>query len=457
MKQKRDKAAVDPVLVASARRVLDELTAEMAQVQHELSGPRLAWRGAQDRASNACMTLDVARLKVIAWRPPTATEVAALDAARRKFLDVAGPLLERERILKTAIREAEIELEAAKKGRAKAPKTTTETPENDLAKVAPLRNFTGAPVAQNLRHCSKSAPHSMGGDSLAQKRATVTRAVAQSQPVPPPPCNGAGGGLSGNTHMEEGSEIELVGFYGSAAAWHQDQVSENIRDAGEGGPIHTKGREAVCRPDMEIRRWPHGDIGAARNDGELEMKPYRQKKHDRLITPGASANEIAADFAAAPFDHAMREAEKTWGIDRLPELVSPDLAAKFGKAMAVLNDALDRGDPEAAAAAAANGVKGIQALDAAARAAGHQPLKADFMEFDLDGFHFVVVRDAAEWPAAAAERPTAAIFTLREVGNALKHYGASVAAVKAAFPGAEVTAIRQPSKLAEELEDNIPW
>lgn len=36
------------------------------------------------------------------------------------------------------------------------------------------------------------------------------------------------------------------------------------------------------------------------------MKPFRQNKHDRLLTPGASAKEIAADFAAAPFDKAMR-------------------------------------------------------------------------------------------------------------------------------------------------------
>lgn len=187
------------------------------------------------------------------------------------------------------------------------------------------------------------------------------------------------------------------------------------------------------------------------------MKPFRQKKHDRLITPGASSAEIAADFAAAPFDKAMRDAERTWGIDRLPELVSPDLAAKFGRAMAILNEALDSGDADKAAAAAQNCVKGIAAMDAAARAAGHQPLNPDFWEYDLDGFRFVVIREAAEWPAVAAQRPGWSIYSLREVANALQHYGASVAAVKAAFPGAEVTAIRKPTALEESLEDQIPY
>lgn len=187
------------------------------------------------------------------------------------------------------------------------------------------------------------------------------------------------------------------------------------------------------------------------------MKPFRHKKHDRLITPGASSAEIAADFAAAPFDKAMRDAERTWGIDRLPELVAPEMAAKFGRAVALLNEALDSADADKAAAAAANCVKGIAAMDAAARAAGHQPANPAFWEYDLDGFRFVLIQDAAEWPAAAAQRPGWTIYTLREVANALKAYGASVAAVKAAFPGAQVTAVRPRTDLEEELDDIIPF
>ena len=187
------------------------------------------------------------------------------------------------------------------------------------------------------------------------------------------------------------------------------------------------------------------------------MKPFRQNKHDRLITPGASSAEIAADFAAAPFDKAMRDAERVWGIDRLPELVAPEMAAKFGRAVALLNEALDSGDADKAAAAAANCVKGIAAMDAAARAAGHQPINPDFWEYDLDGFRFVVIRETAEWPAVAAQRPGWSIYSLREVANALKAYGQHVVAVKDAFPGAEVVAVRTRTENEDLLEDEIPW
>lgn len=187
------------------------------------------------------------------------------------------------------------------------------------------------------------------------------------------------------------------------------------------------------------------------------MTPFRQRKHDRLITPGASANEIAADFAAAPFDKAMRDAERVWGIERLPELVAPATAAKFGKAMAVLNEALASGNSDAAAAAAANCVKGITVMEAEARAAGHQQINPDFWEYDLDGFRFLVIRDMAEWPAAAEQRPGMTIYSLREVANALQHYGGMVAAVKDAFPGAQVAAVRKPTPLEAELEDQLPF
>jgi hypothetical protein len=189
------------------------------------------------------------------------------------------------------------------------------------------------------------------------------------------------------------------------------------------------------------------------------MTPFRQRKHDRLITPGASANEIAADFAAAPFDKAMRDAERTWGIERLPELVAPATAAKFGKAMAVLNDALTNGSADAAAAAALNCVKGIAVMEAEARAAGHQPISPDAWECEYEGHRFLLIRDSAEWPAVAAQRPGMAIYSLREVAVALHAHKNALGAVKAAFPGAELSAIRKPapSPLSEELEDEIPW
>jgi hypothetical protein len=38
--------------------------------------------------------------------------------------------------------------------------------------------------------------------------------------------------------------------------------------------------------------------------------------------------------------------DKKWGVDRLVELVSPDMAERYGAAMAKLNAAIDARDPE---------------------------------------------------------------------------------------------------------------
>jgi hypothetical protein len=188
------------------------------------------------------------------------------------------------------------------------------------------------------------------------------------------------------------------------------------------------------------------------------MKPQRQHKHDRLVTPGGSSAEIACDHAVAPFDRVCRDAERTWGIDRLPELVPPDMAARFGKAMGVLNAAINADDPDATTAAAANCIRGLQAMDAAARAAGHQPIAPEAWEFEIDGKPCALLRDDRAWPAYAAQRPGVRVYSLREVSLALAAYGQTVAAVKDALPGAAVSAVRPaPSALELELEDELPW
>ncbi len=78
----------------------------------------------------------------------------------------------------------------------------------------------------------------------------------------------------------------------------------------------------------------------------MAQRPTRQKKDDRILHRGATANEIRADLSLAPFDKAVREMDKRWGVDRLPELVSVESAAKWGKAVAGLNGAIDAQDPD---------------------------------------------------------------------------------------------------------------
>jgi hypothetical protein len=67
-------------------------------------------------------------------------------------------------------------------------------------------------------------------------------------------------------------------------------------------------------------------------------KPSRQKLEDRLISPlDASLNEVACDLALGGLDRMAREMDRKWVVDRLPDLVSPEMAAKYGSAMGRLN------------------------------------------------------------------------------------------------------------------------
>jgi hypothetical protein len=183
-------------------------------------------------------------------------------------------------------------------------------------------------------------------------------------------------------------------------------------------------------------------------------KPKRIHKDDRLLHRGASDEEVRCDMALGPFDRAAREADLRWGVDRLPELVGPETAAKWGAAIAKLNAAIDARDPATVTARVSACLRGFATMDAEATAAGHKPIIPDAWEFAIAGAPCAVIRDEAAWPAYAAQRPGVRIYTFREVANALSAYGETVAAIKDAFPGAT---IKTPSPLAAELDDEIPY
>ncbi len=185
-------------------------------------------------------------------------------------------------------------------------------------------------------------------------------------------------------------------------------------------------------------------------------RPPRHQKHDRLIHSGASANDVKADFAIGPFDAEARRMDARWGVNRLPDLVSPATNQRWAQAMVNLNSAIHSADPELTAARVAACLRGFAAMDAEATAAGHQPVTPEAWEFEIDGKVCALLRDDAAWPAYHAQRPGVRVYTIREVVNALAAYGQTVAAVKDSFPGAQVTAIRK-TELETELDDEIPF
>lgn len=181
------------------------------------------------------------------------------------------------------------------------------------------------------------------------------------------------------------------------------------------------------------------------------------RRRDPLVHPGATSEEMQIGSALAPFDRAVRETEVKWGIDRLPELVSPESAAKWGSAVGKLNAAINSCDVQEVTARVGVCLRGLAALDAEARAAGHQPITPDAWEVVVDGVTCAILRDDAAWPAFAELRPGVRVYSLREVANALAAYGQTVAAVKDAFPGARVTAVRERTALEQELNDEVPF
>ncbi len=187
----------------------------------------------------------------------------------------------------------------------------------------------------------------------------------------------------------------------------------------------------------------------------MAQRPMRKKKDDRILTKGATAEEIRADLSLAPFDHAAREMDKKWGVDRLPELVSVESAAKWGKALAGLNGAIDAKDADKVKFWVEVCLRGMQAMDAEATAAGVPLSDPMIWEHEYEGVVYGIIEDGREWPAAYAKRPGIAIHTMREVAVALhEHRNGLVNAVKLAFPGAEVKAVR---RRPQDLEDDFDF
>lgn len=187
----------------------------------------------------------------------------------------------------------------------------------------------------------------------------------------------------------------------------------------------------------------------------MAQRPTRQKKDDRILHKGATANAIRADLSLAPFDAAVREMDKRWGVDRLPELVSVESAEKWGKAMAGLNGAIDAQDPDKVKFWVEVCLRGLDAMDAEAVSLGRPVSDPMIWEHEYEGTVYGIIEDGREWPAAYAKRPGIAIHSMREVAIALHaHRNGLVDAVKLAFPGAEVKAVRRPKT---DLEDDIDF
>jgi hypothetical protein len=95
-----------------------------------------------------------------------------------------------------------------------------------------------------------------------------------------------------------------------------------------------------------------------------------------------------------------------------------------------------------------------RAVDRAATEAGAQPVSPDVWEVaGDDGVVYAIVRTTDEAHALAADGRAREVWTLDEVARALQAF-ASASAIKRAFPGAAVVAIRAPSDPLRGVPDS---
>lgn len=185
----------------------------------------------------------------------------------------------------------------------------------------------------------------------------------------------------------------------------------------------------------------------------------RPRKFDKWTAPDASPGDTAVHYALAPFDEAIRQADRVWGVDRLPQLVSPEMAARWGLAMEQLNAAIDAKDVTLVTARVGACLRGIAAMTAEAEANGKPKSDPETWEMsDGDTFNFAILRDGRDWPALKAARPDLMFFTESEVVNAMKAYHAAIPAlneIKKHFPDVAISKIKTPTE--EMVDDEIPW
>lgn len=173
----------------------------------------------------------------------------------------------------------------------------------------------------------------------------------------------------------------------------------------------------------------------------------------------ASINDKRIQSALMDHDREMHQAEKIWGVDRLPYLVSHDLRQKFWKAQEQLNEAIRANDGDRVADRAANVRRGLEMIVKAAGEAKECPLDAEVWECPMPGGTGVLrlVRAFPEHSARLEPRDGVVTWTLEEVARVLEGMQL-INVVKDQMPGAYVHAVtRKIDTTQGEADDGIPF
>jgi len=164
-------------------------------------------------------------------------------------------------------------------------------------------------------------------------------------------------------------------------------------------------------------------------------------------------------------DRVAAEAERIWGVDRLPLLISPEQRARWQRQQDKLDEAIQSGDAARIEQACAATIRGYAALIREAEANGHKPLEVTAWEAPMvDGLILAVVQTLPEQHAhqracARDGRRNVQVWTVEEIARVLHRVSPAhaVGDIKQAFPGAEVVQLRPRAVTAAPIDDEIPF
>ena len=189
-----------------------------------------------------------------------------------------------------------------------------------------------------------------------------------------------------------------------------------------------------------------------------------RRRPDIFTDPEVHGNSIrdAIHHAILPLDRVASEMEMKWGCERLPSLVSPETAARFGSAKAKLDVAIQANDPQEVARRAVVMIKGWAKMDLEATETGHEALSPDIWSYTTStGFKIAVARsnaDALKSIRTDDRLAGVAVYSMDEIARILEADSYRlVETVNTTWPEAKITKIRKEKAPAPEFDDDVPF
>jgi len=166
--------------------------------------------------------------------------------------------------------------------------------------------------------------------------------------------------------------------------------------------------------------------------------------------------------ALVEHDKAVYQYEQKWGIERLQELVSPELRERFYQQRDKLNAAIDSNDGKEVQKQVQVSIRAYAALEKAAIANGEQPLTGEHWEHPMpSGKVLAITKTHAEAGKVARDNREMVVYCLDEIANILdakqSELAKRVEEIKSIFPGAEVTSVTPIKKQEVFIDDEIPF